>query len=398
MTESAPAAQEQSRRATVRVAVGTVVLFALLSVAQWAAWARVVDSEDDITTAWGVATGAAQIWLFEVAYGGLIGGVALLLHLHRRGWPTRLLIVAGTALLLAPPRVALLESVRGAPLDQEFDLVQGAIGAAAAVVSIGAAMLAGDVDRRERAERERQLEQERATRRAVDELQAEETRIRRMVADQLHGTLQHHLVVVTAGLDRLAADLRDVGQDGRAADAERWAEELSDIREADVRSLSQAVFPSGIELGVWEAIRVLLDRLPPTIATSVDVGPRLGELVAGHGSVLTIPERLIVVYTIEEAVTNALKHGRASTVHVLLEARPTSERGRWELEVVVDDDGTGLTGPVTEWHGLARHRSRIEGRGGQVTLEPGPERGARLRATLPFQHDPARDAARAVSA
>ncbi len=374
-------------RVTVRVATAAVALFALLSAAQWAAWAQIDGPGDDISTAWDLAAGAAMILLIEVVYGALIGIVALLLHLHRLGWPTRLAVVAGTALVLVPLRVSLLESVRGAPLDQEFDVTQAAIGAAAAVVSIGAALLAGDLDRRERATQEERLRQERATRRAVDELQDEETRIRRMVADQLHGTLQHHLVVVTAGLDRLAVELRDSGQPAPAEDAERWAEELSDIREADVRSLSQAVFPSGVDLGVPEAIRVLLDRLPPSIATTIELGPQLESLVARRGSVLTIPERLVVIYTIEEAVTNALKHGRATAVRVHLDARPTSTRGRWEFEIVVDDDGAGPTEPVSEWRGLAWHRSRIEARGGRMSLAAGPEHGARLTATLPFQHE-----------
>jgi signal transduction histidine kinase len=54
------------------------------------------------------------------------------------------------------------------------------------------------------------------------------------------------------------------------------------------------------------------------------------------------------------------------------------------FDVTVDDDGDGPPTPVPPLHGLERHRSRIEHRGGHLELTTGPEGGGRLHFTLPF--------------
>jgi signal transduction histidine kinase len=82
---------------------------------------------------------------------------------------------------------------------------------------------------------------------------------------------------------------------------------------------------------------------------------------------------------VQEAMTNAARHGQARRVTVEL---------RWGEPVVlsVSDDGTGFDpGGVSArgHHGLAVMRERIEGLGGSLEIDSGPGHGATLRARLP---------------
>ncbi|MFM9597120.1 hypothetical protein ACKI1O_48115, partial [Streptomyces scabiei] len=64
-----------------------------------------------------------------------------------------------------------------------------------------------------------------------------------------------------------------------AAELRGLAETVEEIREADVRSLSHAVFPAGADISVIDAIAIMLRRLPPSIATTLTLGPVYRELV-----------------------------------------------------------------------------------------------------------------------
>jgi signal transduction histidine kinase len=88
---------------------------------------------------------------------------------------------------------------------------------------------------------------------------------------------------------------------------------------------------------------------------------------------------------VQEAVTNALKHARASTVDVRIRYLTR------ELEIDVADDGRGATaaGLAAGGMGLVGMRERVAVHGG--TVEAGPRRagGFRVRARLPLAASPA---------
>ncbi|MGE0496105.1 MAG: PAS domain-containing protein [Vulcanimicrobiota bacterium] len=81
----------------------------------------------------------------------------------------------------------------------------------------------------------------------------------------------------------------------------------------------------------------------------------------------------------QEALTNVVRHARATQAEVTLKAVSGSVR------LVVEDNGQGiasenLTGVTL---GLAGMRERAELFGGQLTIEPGAQRGTRLEVILP---------------
>ncbi|MDM7830491.1 sensor histidine kinase [Cellulomonas edaphi] len=213
---------------------------------------------------------------------------------------------------------------------------------------------------------------------AVEALEQEEIRVRREVAEGLHGTLQAKLVLVDARLREVIEHAPTLSDEDVAALA--WVrEELEVARDIDVRQMSRLLYPERLELGLVPAVRALLGRLPAAIATRLtasDAVRAIDDPVAGD---VSVGEKLLAVRVVEEGVTNALKHGPASLVAVTLDVVDGA------LVVAVQNDGE-LYDPLTAGiaSGTARLRDRLEMVGGTLALTPGETRGARLEARIPL--------------
>jgi signal transduction histidine kinase len=99
-------------------------------------------------------------------------------------------------------------------------------------------------------------------------------------------------------------------------------------------------------------------------------GEPLGELPAG---VETAAYRIV-----QEALTNARRHARASRIVVTL------DRGDGVLLVTVADDGVGLPEEPSPGVGLTSMRERAAEIGGTCVITSGPEGGTTVTATLPL--------------
>lgn len=241
------------------------------------------------------------------------------------------------------------------------------------VVASPAILVSNLVARRLRAEQARITDRER-NRAATAALEAEEAAMRRQVAEHLHGTVQNRLVLVGAGLDQLAVESDDEGRPDRADALRGWARMIDTVRERDVRAISHQVFPTGLDIGLVQALGLVMDRLPPSVATAMHSGEGLREA----DQRIPIADRLLVAATVEEGLTNALKHGHATRVALDLEVDDHT------LSVTLDDNGTGLPAGEVRESGLLRHRARLEPRGGGIELLPGAAGGTRLRMWLPI--------------
>jgi len=218
---------------------------------------------------------------------------------------------------------------------------------------------------------------------AVKALEQEEIRVRRAVAEGLHGTLQSKLVLMDARLGEVVAHAGQAGMD--AQDIETVAAvraELASAREIDVREMSRILYPDRLELGLVPALRALLGRIPASIATRLTVSDAVRSVDDPSGCTLTVSERLLAVRVVEEALTNALKHGPASSLGVSLDVADRV------LHVAVDNDGQ-LYDPAAAGiaSGTARLATRLSLAGGRLALSPGREKGARLEAWLPLGAD-----------
>jgi signal transduction histidine kinase len=215
---------------------------------------------------------------------------------------------------------------------------------------------------------------------ALRALEQEEIRVRRAVAEGLHGTLQSKLVLVDARLGDVLARGRTRGMDEDDIDSLAWVRsELEDVRDTDVREMSRLLYPERLELGLVPALRAMLGRIPASIATRLVVSDAVRAIDDPTGSTLTVSERLLAVRVVEEAFTNALKHGPASALTVVLDVADDV------LHVSVENDGQlydpSAAGPPS---GTARLGSRLQLVGGRISLSPGSDKGARLDAWLPL--------------
>lgn len=200
---------------------------------------------------------------------------------------------------------------------------------------------------------------------ALAALHDEELHVRREVADTLHGTLQGRVVMLQADLRDVAAAL-DGDQRSRI---ERIREELDALRENELRAVSATLYPEGIDRGVVAALRALVSRIPAAIDASFTVVP------SGAEPELDLGRRLALVRVAEEGVSNALRHGLAAQIDVVLHVGPD------EVRLSVRDDGIGVD-PAAALSGLGRLIDRLEGLGGCLVLTP-TEPGAELVARVP---------------
>ena len=218
--------------------------------------------------------------------------------------------------------------------------------------------------------RERQVGDLLATRRALlrDALAAE-TRERSVLADALHdGPLQ---TLLAAGQDLAEA----TGADGASASVRRADESVH----RTVRELREAVFALHPQVlsaaGLGAALRAAGERAAHRGGLNVRYDLR----VPGH-----VPGEQLLYSVANELLTNVVRHARAATVDLRLEAAPDA------VLLTVADDGVGIDlsaarrGPAEGHVGLAGHRARLEDAGGTLDVVPGPDGGTEGRARLPF--------------
>jgi two-component system sensor histidine kinase UhpB len=225
---------------------------------------------------------------------------------------------------------------------------------------------------------------------ALQALQHEEVRVRRAVAEGLHGSLQQRLVLAVARLDRVLDHLaheRVTDADTEVLRALRT--DLEEVRVGDVREMSRMLYPEQLEVGMVPAVRALLSRLPSSIATRLTVPDDVRGLDDPAAPVLTRAERLLAVRVVEEAVTNALRHGGATSLRVAVDL--AGDR----LVVSVVDDGAGFRarggadagsgGERRAGSGLPRLAERLEIVGGSLEVASEPGRGTRVQARVPVR-------------
>ena len=217
-----------------------------------------------------------------------------------------------------------------------------------------------------------ELEREVAARIAVAEERAR-------IARELHDIVAHAVSVmvlqVGAVRHKLPAELAE------DADALRGVERTGRTALAEMRRLLAAMRREGddVELGPQPG----LDALDALLA---DVG-RAGLPVELHldGDAFSLPRAvdLSAYRIVQEGLTNALKHARATRVAVTLRYAPDELR----IEVLDDGPGVAVTTSNGHGHGLVGIRERVKIYGGEMSAGVGPAGGFLLSARLPVSGD-----------
>ncbi|MGY1711285.1 sensor histidine kinase [Geodermatophilus sp. SYSU D00758] len=218
--------------------------------------------------------------------------------------------------------------------------------------------------------------QERLRAAAVEKELEARTRVsgeRMRIAQELHDVLAHTITTMTvhagAAADVMAdqpeqarrslATLRACGRDAMAELRATIAVLRSGDDEATRRSAPGLAQLDALVQGVRQA------GLP------VDLEFR------GARRQLPAAVELTVYRVVQEALTNVIRHARASRAVVCVSAAPAA------VEVTVEDDGTGRAGTSDPGAGLVGLTERVRALGGALTAGNRPDGGFRVSATLP---------------
>jgi len=357
--------------ALVVAASGSLMLVSALVAVTQTVWVLDVVGGSDAGVVPGRRMVANLVWAAGVA-GAL---VALGLHRHRVARQVTDVLLAGmvAALLRLAAHVALGVHPL-APHDSW--LLQLGAGLPMAWLAGGLAVASLWVLRRVRGDAAETVRSALERAEAMRALEDEEVRVRREVAEGLHGTAQQRLVLVVAGLDRLLADADGTAELATLAVLRDLREKVETVRGGDIRKASRLLYPYQIEVGLVPAVRSMLDEVPAAVRTQLTVDPGVRALDGPGDCQFTRGERLLVARVVEEALGNALRHGRASAVEV------TIERDGCEVVATVRDDGCGFDEPTPSGSGLARLSERLRLVGGELTARPAAGGGVVVRARL----------------
>jgi PAS domain S-box-containing protein len=191
------------------------------------------------------------------------------------------------------------------------------------------------------------------------------TAARRQLARDLHDGAQQRLVTLMLEL-RLARDqVRCPSEDLALLDApiEHASAALDELRE-----LAAGVHPSILtKRGLPAAINALARRSRLPVSVSAATPDRLPECVEANA-----------YFLIAEALTNAVKHARATRVEVSMNCD-----GR-ALMLEIRDDGIGGASMKTSGTGLKGMADRASALGGRLTIVSPERGGTSVRAAIPI--------------
>jgi signal transduction histidine kinase len=217
-----------------------------------------------------------------------------------------------------------------------------------------------------------QAEQERdaAARIAVAEERAR-------IARELHDIVAHAVSVMVLQAGAVRHRLPDTRSED--ADALRAVEQTGRTALAEMRRLLGAMRAEGDDAHLRP--QPGLDDLDALIAEIARAGLPVQLHVPGEPIPLTRALELSTYRIVQEGLTNALKHARATHADVTICFRPG------ELHIEVRDDGAGATSSNGHGHGLVGVRERVKIYGGEMTAEPAPGGGFVLSTRLPLGGD-----------
>lgn len=194
---------------------------------------------------------------------------------------------------------------------------------------------------------------------------------RKRVARELHDQTGQALTSLIAGLSSLEKSCP------KAVEMRALAEQTL----AEVHELSVALRPALLDdLGLWPAIR----RHCETVAGQFGVEVDCQAVGLDNGQRLPAEIEVALYRITQEALTNALRHGEATRISVLLQRRDHA------VLAVIEDNGRGFDAahwrahPGKQTHlGLTGIEERAALLGGTLRVESAPGRGTSLFVELP---------------
>ena len=177
----------------------------------------------------------------------------------------------------------------------------------------------------------------------------------------------------------LSGARRNGGPEAMSTAIEQSLEQL-ELDIANLRSLITELRPAALDqLGLEPAVLALVDRVRRT-KVEIDVNIDLAYERQPNAERLASELETAVYRTVQEALTNATKHGDATRAVVEVQENDGS------ICVRVRDNGSGFDPDATTGgFGLVGMRERVELLAGHLAIESSPGRGAMITADFPVR-------------
>jgi len=205
---------------------------------------------------------------------------------------------------------------------------------------------------------------------------AQEDERKRLAAD-LHDGIIQSLIAVWYRLQRITPPAEGYNAE--------WQAELGDLTRLlneqimEMRRMLYDLRPIILDnYGLFPAVESYVQNLQEKNNISVDLS------VQGKGENLSSRIEITLFRILQEALTNVLKHARASSIKVELTNRDDT------VSLIVEDNGSGMdtsllsTGHYQERLGLAGIQERVLLLSGICKIESWPGKGTRISVTIPI--------------
>jgi signal transduction histidine kinase len=198
---------------------------------------------------------------------------------------------------------------------------------------------------------------------------------RARIARELHDVVGHSVSVMTVQASAVRRRLNP--------DQEQEREALEIVEQTGREALAEMRRLVGVLRRPEEAPALApqpsLEHLDRLVAQAQESGLPVELRIEGEPTQLPPGVDLTAYRLVQEGLTNAIKHARASRADVVVRYEDGT------VEVSVTDDGPGGGDGGGGGHGLVGMRERVTVYGGELEAGPRPEGGYSLKARLPVQ-------------
>lgn len=209
---------------------------------------------------------------------------------------------------------------------------------------------------------------------------------RREIANELHDEAGPCLFGIAANASSIQS-IADQLKAERTQDISRRVREILSVTER-LKAMNRALIkklrpgPLGrIKLGelIRELTAGLQGRHPDT-----QIQTDLGKLSKSYGEQVD----LTIYRCVQEAITNAIRHGCAENIRVELAEKPAGNgRRRGSICLTISDDGKGMPPSTAKGFGLTTMTERVRSLDGSCVIESAPSKGTTIKVEIPVQRE-----------
>lgn len=195
------------------------------------------------------------------------------------------------------------------------------------------------------------------------------TRERNRMGREVHDTVGHTLTLLIALAENVKSGLIDNQQ------------ELKDILDKSIDISRQALndirrFLSGIGAECCEKTN-LEDWLRSLADIHLTSGTKVEVSITDNIPAIDTSKAMAIYRICQESVTNAIRHGHAKTVNIIIKRYPKG------IRIYIIDDGKGCS-EIVKGYGLTGMEERVKKLGGNITFGSDGEKGFNIVANLPI--------------